>query len=73
MVHRDGGRIGLITYTDWQVASNISVGYLYFFPLVLAGVTIRHRGASPFPRSIGQRCVSTPRTQCGPHDRGRVC
>ena len=38
------GGIGLVAYTDSQVTSNLSVGYLYLFPLVLAGVTIRHRG-----------------------------
>ena len=36
--------IGLVAYTDWRVTDNISVGYLYFFPLVFAGMAIRERG-----------------------------
>ena len=36
--------IGLVAYTDWRIADDISVGYLYLFPLVFAGMAVRHRG-----------------------------
>ena len=35
--------ISLVAYADWRVVTDTSLGYLYFVPLVVAGMTIRRR------------------------------
>jgi hypothetical protein len=69
------GGMGLIAYMDWLVTERLSLGFLYIFPLVLAGITIRDRGRLLLCVAVAVvlRGLFGPLTQSGRTRRGRNC